>query len=113
MGPILPQLSVYGKEMGISTVVMGTVTGILPITFLIAKPLFGILVDVYRDYRKVIFMSLITIMTLSYALIAFIPVPKVIGRTVVEGPLQDYFLDTCNLIVSSRTTRCKIMQHVI
>ncbi|XP_066141129.1 major facilitator superfamily domain-containing protein 6 [Euwallacea fornicatus] len=98
MGPILPQLSVYGKEMGISTLVMGTVTGILPITFLIVKPLFGILVDVYRDYRKAIFMLLIFIMTLSYALIAFIPVPKVISRTVVDGSLHDYFLDTCNLI---------------
>ncbi|XP_066259293.1 major facilitator superfamily domain-containing protein 6 isoform X2 [Euwallacea similis] len=106
MGPILPQLSVYGKEMGISTVVMGTVTGILPVTFLIAKPLFGVLVDVYRDYRKTIFMLLIFIMTLSYALIAFIPVPKVISRAIVDGSLQDYFLDTCNLI-DSNALNCK------
>lgn len=101
MGPILPQLPVYGKEMGISTVVMGTVTGILPISFLIAKPLFGLLVDFYRNYRKTIFMLVIFLMALSFAGIAFIPVPKVISHTILEGPVQDYFLDTCKLIVSS------------
>ncbi|KAH1027493.1 major facilitator superfamily domain-containing protein 6 [Dendroctonus ponderosae] len=98
MGPILPQLPVYGKEMGISTVVMGTVTGILPISFLIAKPLFGLLVDFYRNYRKTIFMLIIFTMALSFTGIAFIPVPKVISHTILEGPVQEYYLDTCKLI---------------
>ncbi|KAF7270477.1 hypothetical protein GWI33_016547 [Rhynchophorus ferrugineus] len=111
MGPILPQLSVYGKEMGISTVVMGTVTGVLPFAFLIAKPLFGLLVDVYRNYRKTIFMILIFIMTLSYSLIAFIPAQKIVSNTVIEGKLQDYFLDTCNFIDSDHFN-CNVTKAV-
>lgn len=72
MGPILPQLPVFGKEMGISSVIMGTITGCLPFAFLIAKPLFGIIVDLYRDYRKSIFILLIIIMTVAFALMNFI-----------------------------------------
>lgn len=72
MGPILPQLSVFGKQLGISTIVMGSVTGILPILFLIAKPLFGFLVDKFRQKRKIIFISLVVIMGIFYALIHFV-----------------------------------------
>ncbi|KAB0801831.1 hypothetical protein PPYR_04017 [Photinus pyralis] len=73
MGPILPQLSVYGRELGISPVVMGTVTGILPILFLLSKPAFGLLVDVLRHYRKAIFLGLILATSLFYALLYFVP----------------------------------------
>ncbi|KAL3267433.1 hypothetical protein HHI36_011560 [Cryptolaemus montrouzieri] len=73
LGPILPQLQVFGKQLGISSVIMGTVTGILPFAYLLAKPLFGIIVDVYRDYRKTIFMALIVVMAVSYSWIIFIP----------------------------------------
>ncbi|KAG6795283.1 major facilitator superfamily domain-containing protein 6 [Apis mellifera caucasica] len=43
MGPILPFLPVYGKQLGISALIMGSITAILPILFLIAKPTFGFL----------------------------------------------------------------------
>ncbi|KAJ8983003.1 hypothetical protein NQ317_014299 [Molorchus minor] len=94
MGPILPQLQVYGKELGISSVVMGTVTGILPLVFLVAKPVFGILVDVFREYRKVIFMLLIFTMTVAYALMNFIP-PEPNVDVHIDS-LDDVLLDTCN-----------------
>jgi MFS family permease len=64
---------VYGKELGISSVVMGTVTGILPFAFLVAKPAFGVLVDMCRRYRKCIFITLVAILALSFAAIYFIP----------------------------------------
>ncbi|XP_018318493.1 major facilitator superfamily domain-containing protein 6 isoform X2 [Agrilus planipennis] len=73
MGPILPQLPVYGKELGISSVVMGTVSGILPILFLLAKPVFGIIVDVFRSHRKSIFMVLIAAMSTSFAFLYALP----------------------------------------
>ncbi|KAJ8921768.1 hypothetical protein NQ315_008393 [Exocentrus adspersus] len=94
MGPILPQLQVYGKELGISSVVMGSVTGVLPIVFLLAKPAFGMLVDVYRNYRKTIFMMLICIMTISYALMNFIPPEAKVEVNIND--LDDVILDTCN-----------------
>lgn len=99
MGPILPQLQVYGKELGISSVVMGSITGVLPIVFLVAKPAFGMLVDVCRNYRKAIFMMLICTMTFSYALMNFIP-PKVKVEVHVDD-LDDVVLDSCNATVSN------------
>lgn len=94
MGPILPQLSVYGKQLGISSVVMGTITGILPFAFLLAKPAFGLVVDVYRNYRKIIFMFLIFVMTFSYAAMNFIP-----PRSLLSLHLQNLSAppDPCNV----------------
>lgn len=73
MGPVLPQLSVYGRQLGVPPEIMGSVTGLLPIMILISKPLFGFLVDIFRDYRKTIFMGLIFVMAASYALICVVP----------------------------------------
>lgn len=102
MGPILPQLAVFGKEMGISSVVMGTINGILPILFLLAKPLFGIIVDVYRNYRKTIFMGLIVIMTTSYALMNLIPSRRLDSYIFddFDCQQQQQQMDTCNVTVS-------------
>lgn len=99
MGPILPQLSVYGKEMGISSVVMGSVNGILPIMFLLAKPAFGLLVDIYRNYRKTIFMGLIILMTTAYSLMGFIPT-KTLAKFQMENT-DCHHLDSCNVTVSN------------
>ncbi|XP_037951798.1 major facilitator superfamily domain-containing protein 6-A-like [Teleopsis dalmanni] len=73
MGPILPQLSVLGKEIGISPEIMGVITSILPIMYIIAKPLFGFVADYFMKLRKVIFLLLILTMTLSYGAFYFIP----------------------------------------
>ncbi|XP_044257866.1 major facilitator superfamily domain-containing protein 6-A [Tribolium madens] len=111
MGPILPQLPVYGKELGISSVVMGTVTGILPFAFLFAKPLFGLLVDVYRDYRKTIFMMLILVMTICFTVMNFIPTRELLE---MEFRNVSAVVDSCNVTeiaseCTNRTTRvvCK------
>lgn len=47
MGPILPQINVFGKELGISPQVMGYVTCIMPILYVIAKPAVGFLADYF------------------------------------------------------------------
>ncbi|CAG9836968.1 unnamed protein product [Diabrotica balteata] len=73
MGPILPQLNVIGKELGVSSFVMGIITGILPVAFLLAKPVFGLIVDIFRDYRKSIFIALIVATTVSFALLDYVP----------------------------------------
>lgn len=45
MGPILPQINVFGKQLGISPDVMGFVTSVLPILYVLAKPIVGYLID--------------------------------------------------------------------
>lgn len=47
MGPILPQLSVFGKQIGIAPEVMGYITCILPVMYVIAKPMFGFVADYF------------------------------------------------------------------
>ncbi|XP_017838638.1 major facilitator superfamily domain-containing protein 6 [Drosophila busckii] len=73
MGPILPQLSVIGKQIGIPPDIMGYIFAILPLLYVLAKPLVGFLVDYFMNLRKFIFMSLIVVMTLAYAGFYFVP----------------------------------------
>ncbi|EDW72578.1 uncharacterized protein Dwil_GK20981 [Drosophila willistoni] len=73
MGPILPQLSVIGKQIGVPPDVMGYITAVLPILYVLAKPLVGFLADYFTSLRKFIFMSLIVIMTLAYGGFYFLP----------------------------------------
>lgn len=47
MGPILPQISVFGKQLGVSPDVMGFVTSVLPIMYVLAKPIVGYLIDYF------------------------------------------------------------------
>ncbi|XP_068145554.1 major facilitator superfamily domain-containing protein 6 [Drosophila tropicalis] len=73
MGPILPQLSVIGKQIGVPPDVMGYITAVLPILYVLAKPLVGFLADYFTSLRKFIFMILIVIMTLAYGGFYFLP----------------------------------------
>lgn len=73
MGPILPFLPVYGKQLGVSPLIMGSITAILPILFLIAKPAFGFIVDYFRSRRKLIFIALLAVTSSCYILMYFLP----------------------------------------
>ncbi|KAH8291532.1 hypothetical protein KR054_012569 [Drosophila jambulina] len=73
MGPILPQLTVIGTQIGIPADVMGYIMAVLPILYVLAKPLVGFLVDYFTNLRKFIFISLILIMTLAYGGFYFLP----------------------------------------
>lgn len=74
MGPILPQINVIGKELGISPDIMGFITSFLPILYILAKPAVGYLIDSFPSIRKTIFMSIIVLMVLCYAGFYFVPI---------------------------------------
>ncbi|XP_050559509.1 major facilitator superfamily domain-containing protein 6 [Spodoptera frugiperda] len=76
LGPILPQINVFGRQLGVSPSVMGMVTAVLPLLWAAAKPLFGYIVDFWPARRKLVFMLLITIMTGSYCCLWFLPMPE-------------------------------------
>lgn len=73
MGPILPFISVYGRQLGVAPKIMGTFTSILPILFLIAKPAFGFVVDYFRNVRKFIFIGLLFTTSLAFVSMYFLP----------------------------------------
>lgn len=47
MGPILPQINVIAKQLGISPDVMGFVTSVLPLVYMPAKPAMGYVIDYF------------------------------------------------------------------
>ncbi|XP_075223141.1 major facilitator superfamily domain-containing protein 6 [Lycorma delicatula] len=75
MGPVLPFLPVFGKQLGVSEVVMGVITSVLPVLFLIAKPVFGFILDTFQSARKIIFLLLLCTTNVFFVLLVFIPVP--------------------------------------
>ncbi|XP_052745967.1 major facilitator superfamily domain-containing protein 6 [Bicyclus anynana] len=76
LGPLLPQINVFGKQLGVSPAVMGLVTAVLPLLWAAAKPLFGYIVDYWPSRRKFVFMMLILIMSGSYCCLWFLPMPE-------------------------------------
>ncbi|GLV38043.1 uncharacterized protein CBL_07841 [Carabus blaptoides fortunei] len=105
MGPILPQLPVYGKQLGISPVVMGSVTGILPIMFLLAKPAFGFVADHYRESRKLIFISLVVSMGVFFAGLYLVPPATPFTMT---GDCTTP-LDSCNVTTVPDDLKCSTL----
>ncbi|KAL4714769.1 hypothetical protein ACJJTC_002628 [Scirpophaga incertulas] len=76
LGPLLPQMNVFGRQLGVSPAAMGLVTAVLPLLWAAAKPLFGYVVDYWPTHRKLVFMLLITLMTGSYCCLWFLPMPE-------------------------------------
>lgn len=92
LGPILPFLSVIGKQLGISEIVMGSVFTIIPIFYFIAKSCYGYIVDYFVQQRTLIFTLAVASMGVSYLLIYFVP----------HTPLQKkHFTDnvTCSSLI--------------
>jgi MFS family permease len=99
---------VFGKQLGVSEVVMGSITAVLPILFLVAKPVFGLIVDYFQEQRKTVFMGLLCFMSLCYVLLYFIPQPDrkfITDKSFYHlSEIQCDQLDTCQSWVS-------IVQH--
>ncbi|KAG5345575.1 MFSD6 protein, partial [Acromyrmex charruanus] len=73
VAPVYPFLPVFGKQLGISPLIIGSVNAILPVLILIAKPIFGFIMDYFQTWRKVIFLILLAIGNICYITIFFLP----------------------------------------
>lgn len=71
-GPMVQFLPTIGKQLGFSATVVGTIYTVLPISGLIAKPLFGSLADKFR-LHKVFFLIFEAILAIAFFSIYFIP----------------------------------------
>ncbi|XP_041989069.1 major facilitator superfamily domain-containing protein 6 [Aricia agestis] len=86
LGPLLPQMNVYGRQLGVSPQAMGLVTAVLPLLWAAAKPIFGYIVDFFPRQRKLVFMLLIVVMSGSYCGLWFLPMP--------DSPEPDVLLES-------------------
>ncbi|KAL0114116.1 hypothetical protein PUN28_011436 [Cardiocondyla obscurior] len=73
MGAINLYVPVYGKQLGISPLIVGGIIAILPVGSFIGKLLFGYAVDRFLNSKKTIFMIVIASTGISYASIYFLP----------------------------------------
>ncbi|XP_018316271.1 major facilitator superfamily domain-containing protein 6 [Mycetomoellerius zeteki] len=72
-GVTYPYIPVYGKQLGISPLVLGIICTIFPILYLIAKLVFGFLIDYFGNWRKLIFIMLVIVTSSSLLVIFFLP----------------------------------------
>ncbi|XP_063221253.1 major facilitator superfamily domain-containing protein 6-A [Bacillus rossius redtenbacheri] len=70
--PIVPFITVYARQLGFSSVVVGTMYTILPVCGMLAKPLFGAAADHFR-LQKFIFLLFQVVTLLAFFAIKFIP----------------------------------------
>ncbi|XP_025074825.1 LOW QUALITY PROTEIN: uncharacterized protein LOC105430124, partial [Pogonomyrmex barbatus] len=71
-GPTLPFLQVHGKQLGISPLIIGSIFAIVPLLYLIAKPIFGFIIDYFQAWKKS-FIVLFVITHSCYVGIFFLP----------------------------------------
>jgi len=86
-------LPTIAKQLGYSTIVVGTIYSILPILSLIIKPIVGAIVDQFR-VKKLIFLTFILLSGLTAFSLMF--VPEIPFNTTVEFNCHDVtFLNVC------------------
>ncbi|XP_044737446.1 major facilitator superfamily domain-containing protein 6 [Chrysoperla carnea] len=115
MGPILPQINVYGKQLGISSVVMGSITAVLPLLFLVSKPAFGYIIDYFSSARKTIFLGLLIVLGTSYSLLYFLPEParhQVPFSNVYNFTQASSIISSCNNTIQTKDTLCSNYRNV-
>ncbi|KAF3425777.1 hypothetical protein E2986_10071 [Frieseomelitta varia] len=71
-GPIVPFLPTIAKQLGFNAFLTGTIYTILPISGLVAKPLFGALADKFKIH-KMIFLMFQAVVAITMFSIYFIP----------------------------------------
>lgn len=68
----MPFLPTIAKQLGFSATLVGTIYTVLPISGLIAKPLFGGLADKFK-LHKLFFLIFQVILTVAFFCISYIP----------------------------------------
>lgn len=70
--PVQPFLSVYARQLGFSSIIVGLIYTILPIAGMLAKPLMGSIADRFMC-QKIIFLVMILVTGIAFMAIYFVP----------------------------------------
>lgn len=93
MAPIIPFLSIYAKQLGFGSFVVGVLYTILPFTGMLMKPIAGALADKFHCQKK-IFLAAGTITIIGFLGIYFIP--KIPAKQLIMFKCdKESVLDTC------------------
>lgn len=123
-GCIVPFLPTLAKQLGFSGVLVGTVYTILPISGLIAKPLFGSLADKYKLHKS-FFLFFQAFLTISFFIMHFIPEVVTSADTRLKCDNSEAFLELCpeklfsqdvlNNVISSNKSEgdCQVIIFII
>lgn len=115
MGGVAPMttfLPTIAKQLGYSTIVVGTIYSILPILSLIIKPIVGAIVDQFR-VKKLIFLTFILLSGLTAFSLMF--VPELPFNTTVEFNCHDVtYLNVCpeNNVPLSKCSIKRVKENV-
>ena len=95
-GPIVTFLPTIAKQLGFTGFLVGSIYTILPITGLIAKPLFGGLADRYR-LHKIFFLIFQAILAIAFFAVYFIPNVPVTAPVKVTCDNAAAFIEICSI----------------
>lgn len=70
--PLVPFLPTYAKQLGFSSVIVGTIYMVLPVAGMLAKPLFGAVADRFR-LQKTLFLVFQMVTLATFFVIQFVP----------------------------------------
>lgn len=104
-GPVVPYLSSYARQLGFSSVTVGFIYTILPISGMLAKPLFGSLADRFHC-QKMLF--LIAQLVAAAAFLSIYYSPKVQVNRQVHSCYDN--LAAFNTLSQTSLTSCNLKQ---
>ena len=95
--PVVPFLPVYARQLGFSGVIVGMIYTVLPITGMLAKPIFGAIADRFQ-LQKTLFLAFQIVTAISFFVIQFIPEIQTesTGRLAVLDCDADTYFRVCS-----------------
>lgn len=96
--PVVPFMSVYARQLGFSSSIVGIIYTVLPICGMIAKPLFGGISDRFRC-RRAIFLAFQLATAVAFLGINYVPEVEVQQRMQFACDNGEAALDTCHMNV--------------
>nr|CAD7196918.1 unnamed protein product [Timema douglasi] len=70
--PVMSFLSTYARQLGFSSIIVGTIFTVLPVCGMLAKPIFGAVADHFR-LQKTLFVAFQVLTALAFFMVQFVP----------------------------------------
>lgn len=109
--PIQPYMSVFARQLGFSSFVVGVFYTIFPICGMVAKPVMGAIADHFKA-KKVIFILSIFITAIGFLLTNYVPSLPVNKRIKFACDQSEAFLDTCLGTNRTDTDECAAQEII-